>query len=197
MPSCTERVSTTGARAMLAQPTGGKDRIADGMGAHFGEIKATHLRKRTDVLATGHASKVVGIGRRIGHFIQRAIAGHQAQAETEGAFGLLSRHRTADVLEQVAHHRRVQLPAPGDQGGGRRQSQTGVWPEPAHPSRQLRQHGGQVETTKQGKRDDVIDHDQMVQAAFALFPGMTARQQFDFPVHVDTLAQAPQSAEHA
>ena len=132
---------------MLAHPTGGKDRIDDGMRADFRQIEAADLRKGTDVLATAQASKGWGVLGGIGHFIQGPIPGHQTQAEAEGAFGLGCRHRTADVLEQVAHHRGVQRSSPVDQRGGRRQSQTGGWPEPGDASRQLTQHGGQVEAT--------------------------------------------------
>jgi hypothetical protein len=122
IPSCTERLTTTGAKRCSLTRQGAKTASTMAWVPTSGRREAAHLRKGTDVLATAQASKVAGIGRRIGYFIQGTIASHQTQAEAEGAFGLGGGHRSADVLEHMAHHGCVQLPAPVDQRSRRWQS---------------------------------------------------------------------------
>ena len=86
-----------------------------------------------------------------------AIDGHQPQAEAKGPPGLLSRHWVADPLEQVAQHGRPQLTAAIDQRRRRGPPQRRIRPEPAQPSHQVTQDRRQIEPTKQGARNDVID----------------------------------------
>jgi hypothetical protein len=104
------------------------------MGAHLCQVQAAHLGKGTLVFATTHAPKIEGIGEGIGHLIERAIDGHQPQAEAKGPLGLLSRHRVANALEQMAHDGRPQLTAAIDQRRCRRQVQRRIRPEPAQSS---------------------------------------------------------------
>ena len=89
--------------ALFCHPTGGEDSIDNRMAAHFCQRQTAHLGKGALVLAEASAPKVLGIGWRIGHLIQRAIAGHQPQAEAKSPRGLLAGHGTTDPLEQVAH----------------------------------------------------------------------------------------------
>jgi hypothetical protein len=160
------------------------------MGSYFSEVEAAHLRKGTLALATGYAPKVLAVLGGIGDFIKRAIGGHEPQAEAKGAFGLLAGHGTANLFQQVAHDRGADLPTAIDQGRPRRQSQRRVRPEPAQPSHQVGEHLGHIEPAKQGKGDHIIDHDEVVEAAFALFPGVAPGQQL-----TDLFART-QSFEH-
>ena len=59
-------------------------------------------------------------GRGSSDLSDRAIDGHEPQAEAKGPFGLLAGHGTADALEQVAHHGCTQLPTSIHQRGSRR-----------------------------------------------------------------------------
>jgi hypothetical protein len=88
-------------------------------------------------VAAAHATKIEGIGGGISHLIERAIDGHQPQAEAKGPSGLLSGHQLADALKQVAHDRGPQLPPTIHQRRSRRQPQRRVRPQPAQPSHQV------------------------------------------------------------
>ena len=119
---------------MLCHPTGSEHGIDDGMGSYLCQVHAAHLGKGTLVFAAAHAAKILGIGRGIGYLIQCAIDGHQPQAEAKGPFGLLRGHRSANALEEVAHHGRPQLPTAIHQRCCRRPPQTRVRPQPAQPT---------------------------------------------------------------
>ncbi len=162
---------------MLCDSTRSEDGINDGVGAHFGQVHAAHLRKGTLVLAAAQAAKIERIGRGISYLIQGAIDGHQPQAEAKGPSGLLSCHWVANALEQMAHDGRAQLTAAIDQRGCRRQVHRRMRPQPAHPSHQVTQDRCQIEPTKQGERNDVIDDQELVETALALSPGMAPAQQ--------------------
>jgi hypothetical protein len=163
---------------LLCNSTRSEDGINDGVAAHFGQVHAAHLRKGTLVLAAAHAAKIERIGRGISYLIQGAIDGHEPQPEAKGPFALLRGHRSANALEEVAQHRRPQLPPAIHQRRGRRQAQTRVRPQPAQPTHQVTQDRCQVEPTKQGERNDVINDQELVEAALARSPRMAPGQQF-------------------
>src|SRR5260370_8038722 len=77
----------------------------------------------------------------------------------------------------MAHDGRAQLTAAIDQRGCRRQVHRRMRPQPAHPSHQVTQDRCQIEPTKQGERNDVIDDQELVETALALSPGMASAQQ--------------------
>jgi hypothetical protein len=116
---------------LLCDSTRSEDGSNDGVGAHFGQVHAAHLRKGTLVLAATHAPKIERIGRGISYLIQGAIDGHEPQPEAKGPFALLGGHRSANALEQVAHDGGPQLPPTIHQRRCGRQTQTRVRPEPA------------------------------------------------------------------
>ncbi|HLQ27943.1 MAG TPA: hypothetical protein VK140_01745, partial [Ktedonobacteraceae bacterium] len=64
-----------------------------------------------------------------------------------------------------------------DQRRRRGPPQRRIRPEPAQPSHQVTQDRRQIEPTKQGARNDVIDEQELVEAAFPLSPGMAPGQQ--------------------
>jgi hypothetical protein len=163
---------------LLCDSTRSEDGINHGVAAHFGQVHAAHLGKGALVLAPAHAAKIERIGRGISYLIQGAIDGHEPQPEAKSPRGLLGGHRSANALEEVAHERAAQLPPTIDQCCRRRQTQTRVRPEPAQPTHQVTQDLCQIEPAKQGERNDVINDQELVEAALALSPGMAPGQQF-------------------
>src|SRR5437764_799434 len=144
-----------------------------------GRLEAAHLRKGTAAFALGEATEMRGIGRAVGHLIQRAIQRHQPQPKLKGAGGLRRGQWHTALPKQLAQHRDAQLLAAIDQGGSGRQRLGQLRPEPAQPLHQLLQHRPQVQVPPQRKADDVIDHQQLTEFALALFPALTAREPLD------------------
>jgi hypothetical protein len=79
---------------LFGDTAGGEHGIDDGMNAHFSQIHAAYLRKRTLALPARHTPEVEGIGLCIGHLIQRAIDGHEPQAKAKSSPRLLGGHRS-------------------------------------------------------------------------------------------------------
>src|SRR5260221_4143341 len=159
-------------QAGFSHPTRGGYRIEDGMGSALLKIQATQLRKRTLAGSIGDASKVVGIGRRLGHVLTGAIDSHHAPSPAEGTLSLGGSLWATTAAKQLAHRGHPQLLASLTNGSIAGNRLTGIGPQEAGSTGQTAQDPTDRQARKEGQGDHQVQDGHHVEGFLALLPGM-------------------------
>ncbi len=162
---------------VFTDATGSKQRIHQCMRADFGQVEAAGLRIRAGGGIAVQAPEESGIGRRISHVFQRTIDGHQPEAKGECPRGLWAGKGPTHLPEESAQHANTQGLSSIAQGSfGGRSLATGCT-QPAPGARKMRIERLQRVARKQAQQDHQVDHQQVRQFAFPLFPAIMLGQQ--------------------
>jgi len=136
--------------------------------------------------------------RSVSHLFQRAIDGHQPQAQGEGSWRLCGGQGSTDLAEEPAQHAQPQGLPPVAQGSLGWWRLTVVRTHPAPGAREMGVECLQAMTGKHAQQDHQVDHQQVGEFAFALFPAIVLGQQISHHLagidllqagHLDLLAQ--------
>jgi hypothetical protein len=162
---------------LFARPAGGKDGIQDQMAAHFDQRETAHLWIRAGGWAGTEPAQEASLLWAVRHILQGPIKSGEAIAKGKSARGLGGGARKTGPPQQPAKEAHAQLLAAAQKGvlGGDvlHRQQT----EQAQTGAQMQPDRAQTLLGEQMPAQQHIDHHQLREFAFALFPAVQFAEQ--------------------